>query len=139
MIRRPPRSTLFPYTTLSRSQVSLGHLPSGRPHLLGLLLKERTAFPLGLLEDRFHDFPGVEVMSPELPGRGKHVGEVHLRACVLGELGGGLCSLGCLFGAVGGQEYFCGEYAHFFISPWLLAQTSKCSGRPRLYESNPSR
>src|SRR5256885_6900386 len=26
MIRRPPRSTLFPYTTLFRSQVEVGHV-----------------------------------------------------------------------------------------------------------------
>src|SRR3712207_6972635 len=39
MIRRPPRSTLFPYTTLFRSRVVfavnrgpfLGHLPGGHP------------------------------------------------------------------------------------------------------------
>src|SRR3712207_7873753 len=34
MIRRPPRSTLFPYTTLFRSQSRLGHevrAPRGRP------------------------------------------------------------------------------------------------------------
>src|SRR2546427_3156491 len=28
MIRRPPRSTLFPYTTLFRSQVGLGSAPA---------------------------------------------------------------------------------------------------------------
>src|SRR2546425_5453649 len=27
MIRRPPRSTLFPYTTLFRSEITLRHLP----------------------------------------------------------------------------------------------------------------
>src|SRR5256885_7854532 len=30
MIRRPPRSTLFPYTTLFRSKVTLGRVASGR-------------------------------------------------------------------------------------------------------------
>src|SRR3712207_8776282 len=36
MIRRPPRSTLFPYTTLFRSQVSRGEVPEpdGIPDLL---------------------------------------------------------------------------------------------------------
>src|SRR2546427_7935613 len=29
MIRRPPRSTLFPYTTLFRSAEPLGQIPSG--------------------------------------------------------------------------------------------------------------
>src|SRR5882724_332889 len=31
MIRRPPRSTLFPYTTLFRSQAARRHAPSARP------------------------------------------------------------------------------------------------------------
>src|SRR3712207_6985845 len=31
MIRRPPRSTLFPYTTLFRSQGPTGELTAGRP------------------------------------------------------------------------------------------------------------
>src|SRR5256886_9683750 len=34
MIRRPPRSTLFPYTTLFRSTV-MGDLSSRRGHILG--------------------------------------------------------------------------------------------------------
>ena len=43
------------------------------------------------------------VVPPELRGRRKYVGDVHLRACVLGELGGGLCGPARLFGTVGGQ------------------------------------
>src|SRR5690554_7174398 len=34
MIRRPPRSTLFPYTTLFRSRDRWRRLPSGRSHHL---------------------------------------------------------------------------------------------------------
>src|SRR5256885_12685253 len=34
MIRRPPRSTLFPYTTLFRSMYGAKALPPGRPGLL---------------------------------------------------------------------------------------------------------
>src|SRR3712207_7123118 len=38
MIRRPPRSTLFPYTTLFRSeQVALAARATGRPELLELV------------------------------------------------------------------------------------------------------
>src|SRR5687768_18017084 len=33
MIRRPPRSTLFPYTTLFRSDRSFGHCVSFRVHV----------------------------------------------------------------------------------------------------------
>src|SRR3712207_7821277 len=48
MIRRPPRSTLFPYTTLFRSfrpQARLGELPAQR-----LGLGQLHAFPLGAEE-----------------------------------------------------------------------------------------
>src|SRR5689334_23858064 len=42
MLRRPPRSTLFPYTTLFRSQagVELGLRLAGRLHGLGVELRE---------------------------------------------------------------------------------------------------
>src|SRR3712207_8596878 len=35
MIRRPPRSTLFPYTTLFRSHRQAEAEPAGRPEVLG--------------------------------------------------------------------------------------------------------
>src|SRR5258705_8089831 len=35
MIRRPPRSTLFPYTTLFRSQGARGRLPAVHPNAGG--------------------------------------------------------------------------------------------------------
>src|SRR3712207_8645131 len=38
MIRRPPRSTLFPYTTLFRSQEGVGEAPGG--HLAAEVLGE---------------------------------------------------------------------------------------------------
>src|SRR2546430_12232343 len=38
MIRRPPRSTLFPYTTLFRSEGAVGFLP--RAHVLAVPLPE---------------------------------------------------------------------------------------------------
>src|SRR3712207_8473067 len=43
MIRRPPRSTLFPYTTLFRSRIKVHHL-FRRPDLL---LTQRTAVRTG--------------------------------------------------------------------------------------------
>src|SRR5256886_3825796 len=39
MIRRPPRSTLFPYTTLFRSRAGGGRLAGGRPES-GVLLRD---------------------------------------------------------------------------------------------------
>src|SRR2546428_13105717 len=45
MIRRPPRSTLFPYTTLFRSAAKLGSVEGeGRPEREGLKLAEDVAF-----------------------------------------------------------------------------------------------
>src|SRR2546430_11274400 len=57
MIRRPPRSTLFPYTTLFRSHsLYLGRhailfRESARSERLGLSLAERRLRPGGLGED----------------------------------------------------------------------------------------
>src|SRR2546422_6806658 len=39
MIRRPPRSTLFPYTTLFRSALSAHHAGVARDHLGGVPLR----------------------------------------------------------------------------------------------------
>src|SRR2546426_10809103 len=76
MIRRPPRSTLFPYTTLFRSRIGMG-----RPHL-GPRHEER---PVGLLADvrvleRLREArpPGaglefVERAEQRLPGDDVHV------------------------------------------------------------------
>src|SRR2546429_5360107 len=41
MIRRPPRSTLFPYTTLFRSMAAMGSPPSRYPTLKGAHLCTR--------------------------------------------------------------------------------------------------
>src|SRR3989475_8691264 len=44
MIRRPPRSTLFPYTTLFRSQLGRGRVQrNGQPELLGTPRELRQA------------------------------------------------------------------------------------------------
>src|SRR5256885_9937020 len=41
MIRRPPRSTLFPYTTLFRSGRNASAARAGRPERRGLCARER--------------------------------------------------------------------------------------------------
>src|SRR3712207_9183606 len=72
MIRRPPRSTLFPYTTLFRSGVPPGPAP-GR----GLdRLHPRPARPRP---------PGAGPLDPEPPGRdaGGAAAEGGERACAL--------------------------------------------------------
>src|SRR3712207_7297453 len=63
MIRRPPRSTLFPYTTLFRSRVS-GHQLEQGLLLEGELLRKSNAEPLEVarvaegLPHRVHQEPG---------------------------------------------------------------------------------
>src|SRR5256885_11887868 len=42
MIRRPPRSTLFPYTTLFRSQAMLSHATLSQTMLSHATLSQRT-------------------------------------------------------------------------------------------------
>src|SRR5256885_5676032 len=46
MIRRPPRSTLFPYTTLFRSTPPFQHSCSYSPRTLTSELKARTRLPV---------------------------------------------------------------------------------------------
>src|SRR5258708_12207259 len=43
MIRRPPRSTLFPYTTLFRSAVAIGYLGTSTPLGGRLTLNDKLA------------------------------------------------------------------------------------------------
>src|SRR3712207_7886715 len=55
MIRRPPRSTLFPYTTLFRSRdrtrlLPAGRVPWGRPRVLGHGLGHLVQEPAHRLE-----------------------------------------------------------------------------------------
>src|SRR3712207_8618082 len=89
MIRRPPRSTLFPYTTLFRSYASIvptvayalfgtsRHMPGGPPALMALLA-----------------FSGVSALAQ--PGTGEYVGLALLLALMAGtlQLGLGLGRLG---------------------------------------------
>src|SRR2546423_10030138 len=60
MIRRPPRSTLFPYTTLFRSQVQrlLDRRNGPRPHR-GQFVERRHQIPVvvEIPDDRGADFP----------------------------------------------------------------------------------
>src|SRR2546425_4100846 len=68
MIRRPPRSTLFPYTTLFRSLDRLGHedVREFVPHDVGRhrLLRGGDACVQGLVQERLSEFT-VEDRSEE--------------------------------------------------------------------------
>src|SRR3712207_9220901 len=60
MIRRPPRSTLFPYTTLFRSVVAVGIDQAGvvgAPRAVGVADADLRG---GVLRDHGRDRPGVE-------------------------------------------------------------------------------
>src|SRR2546430_6722981 len=50
MIRRPPRSTLFPYTTLFRSVVARGAAAAGRP-----MPAEVVQYVTGAIDDDRHE------------------------------------------------------------------------------------
>src|SRR2546430_6944454 len=50
MIRRPPRSTLFPYTTLFRSQISNENLKSLRKALMTTVAESTSRSPLERLK-----------------------------------------------------------------------------------------
>ena len=65
MIRRPPRSTLFPYTTLFRSSAGDNRKVSNRQIAYTMLLKQR-----GMIEKRFNQtlFTNSDSTYPELAG-----------------------------------------------------------------------
>src|SRR5687768_17662842 len=56
MIRRPPRSTLFPYTTLFRSTAGQGECIGHRFEHLREIMMSCTALPLGVCFDTAHAF-----------------------------------------------------------------------------------
>src|SRR2546430_10025121 len=72
MIRRPPRSTLFPYTTLFRSNILRFRDASGNS--IGYVYVDTT----GLLG--FHnDATGLNILSGVSPSPGWHALELHLK------------------------------------------------------------
>src|SRR2546422_11424741 len=82
MIRRPPRSTLFPYTTLFRSTLELPAQLNAELEATTLAGSVDTDFPLtasqGILPRRFHGTIGtggrpnqVETLPRSLQGREK--------------------------------------------------------------------
>src|SRR5438067_9604290 len=71
MIRRPPRSTLFPYTTLFRSVLSVDAHFDGVPALPQIILPPRQRRAAGHLDLRAHQIdPGrSEEHTSELQSR----------------------------------------------------------------------
>src|ERR1035438_159907 len=67
MIRRPPRSTLFPYTTLFRSDVvgeeaAVAQAPAPKPVVVGVALEEFVCSAIGIA-----DLPDLLAIADGLP------------------------------------------------------------------------
>src|SRR2546426_8419904 len=63
MIRRPPRSTLFPYTTLFRSHTGVLHRISNKDHLIALLREGGPSGALWCIAVQF-----LQVVIAAIPG-----------------------------------------------------------------------
>src|SRR2546427_4936442 len=68
MIRRPPRSTLFPYTTLFRSDLLAGGLVDEGPHLRRGLEPRAKPQPLGAVADQLDELV-VNPLVDDQPAR----------------------------------------------------------------------
>src|SRR2546425_10759936 len=69
MIRRPPRSTLFPYTTLFRSLPRLAAVARALDHLSKPPARLRRVQPVGVGKRALHvvDLPAGEVRAADIP------------------------------------------------------------------------
>src|SRR3712207_7329339 len=70
MIRRPPRSTLFPYTTLFRSQVDVEAVVLAEDVLAGQVVRVQ------LVDRLLHRPPGPAVLVPQVDVGGAGPGRV---------------------------------------------------------------
>src|SRR3712207_8009543 len=61
MIRRPPRSTLFPYTTLFRSTLAAQRALFAEPWEKGTTIRVRMTLHTGVAEERGGDYFGPPV------------------------------------------------------------------------------
>src|SRR5438874_8036539 len=64
MIRRPPRSTLFPYTTLFRSLLDVSRITCGK-----ILLRREDLDLVSLVQETAHDHQRSEEHTSELQSR----------------------------------------------------------------------
>src|SRR2546422_7452990 len=86
MIRRPPRSTLFPYTTLFRSAAVLRVAPVLHPPSLGkhrvLIIRDiagRIDVRMGCLEVFVDDHPVVDLEAGRVSRSEEHTSELQSR------------------------------------------------------------
>src|SRR5256885_5663970 len=76
MIRRPPRSTLFPYTTLFRSQVAADPYRIARPDVFALYAHFREAGRTSRLEGPRRDLSFVVLHVEIHPRSEEHTSEL---------------------------------------------------------------
>src|SRR3712207_8754073 len=74
MMRRPPRSTLFPYTTLFRSDVALAQLDPGQSRLFEIRPRHGEHGMAGVEPDRTGDARRQELQRSE-----EHTSELQSR------------------------------------------------------------
>src|SRR3712207_8369632 len=80
MIRRPPRSTLFPYTTLFRSRGAIERDDGRRMHMLERFIEPHDLLPIGVLfarGPRMHR--GDRRLKRERPRSEEHTSELQSR------------------------------------------------------------
>src|SRR2546428_11958858 len=88
MIRRPPRSTLFPYTTLFRSRIAL----AGRVPDPSTLMKLTKRLGPGLLEELNAELLALAVERKVLRSRRLRVDTTVLEADIRSPTDSGLCA-----------------------------------------------
>src|SRR3712207_8645470 len=82
MIRRPPRSTLFPYTTLFRSESAHASAQLTEPQIVGpsvMLRLQRDKEPVFDLRSRGRSVPGAVRVSGEDVRSEEHTSELQSR------------------------------------------------------------
>src|SRR3712207_8983438 len=80
MIRRPPRSTLFPYTTLFRSEVSCLPVYDGMPLMAEQLTAyERAGFEITGMFSVSRDGPTLRVIEFDVVRSEEHTSELQSR------------------------------------------------------------
>src|SRR5258708_19477084 len=77
MIRRPPRSTLFPYTTLFRSRATRDWAAIRLRRGIGYVIQEAGLFPHFTVAENVGLVPGLENWPKEKIGRAQRLNSSH--------------------------------------------------------------
>src|SRR5258707_8162861 len=77
MIRRPPRSTLFPYTTLFRSVIEQSGRGERSYDIYSRLLKDRVIFLVGPVNYQTEDHPVLEQARVDVDRKSTRLNSSH--------------------------------------------------------------